>query len=228
MNYKEKLKQLQNEKLKNFNKKIIPTAQKVYGITVPELRKLAKEIAAGDYEDYIKNNCDIYFEETMLEGLIIGYVKVNYEKRLALINNFVPKISDWAQCDCVVATFKFIEKNRADFWKHLQKYFASNKEFPKRFAIICMLDYYLVDDYIDDVINLLTNVNSDYYYVNMAVAWALSVCFVKYPEKTLEKFVNCALDDFTFNKTISKCVESFRVSKENKELLKSLKRKSVK
>lgn len=215
---------LSSQKLKEFSKKITKSKHEVLGVKIPMLRKLAKQICLNNAEDYLKNSIMQNYEKVLIYGFVIGYSHLSFDVKLDYLKKYIPIISDWSECDSVVATLKFLGKNKADGFKFLLKYFNSNLEFEKRFAIVCFMSYFLTDDYIDEVLKLLVNVKSEFYYVNMAVAWALSVCFVKYYTKTLNYFLNCNLDKFTYNKTIQKCLESFRISNSNKVYLKSIKK----
>lgn len=110
------------------------------------------------------------------------------------------------------------------YWEFVKAYSCKQKEFEKRFAYVTILTYYINDEYIDEVLDLLVNESSQEYYVYMAVAWALSVCLVKYYDKTLTKMEASDLNKITYNKAIQKAIESFRITKEQKTKLKSKKR----
>lgn len=110
-------------------------------------------------------------------------------------------------------------------WKWIEKYLKSNKEFEIRFGIIVMLDFFVIDEYIDAVLERLNNIeNIDEYYVKMAIAWNISICFVKYPEKTMKFLKHNQLDDFTYNKALQKIIESYRVEEETKKVIRNMKR----
>ena len=104
-------------------------------------------------------------------------------------------------------------------------YLASKQEYELRFAVVCLLDFFVNETYIEQVLDVLVQVHHDGYYVKMAVAWAISVCYVKFPEKTEKILEENLLDDFTHNKSIQKIRESYRVTKENKERLQKMRRK---
>ena len=106
----------------------------------------------------------------------------------------------------------------------IQPYLKSNKEFEIRFAVVIILNYYITEDYIDLVLETLDEVKHEGYYVKMAVAWAISLCFVKFEEKTMNYLKNNKLDDFTYNKSLQKICESLRVDKDTKAIIKSMKR----
>ena len=119
---------------------------------------------------------------------------------------------------------KFIKKSPKVYWDFIKSYTLAQKEFEKRFAYVVMLSYYITDEYIDKVLELLINENSQDYYVYMSVSWALSVCLVKYYNKTLEAMKNSDLNKITYNKALQKACESFRITKEQKIVLKMYKK----
>ena len=108
-------------------------------------------------------------------------------------------------------------------FEFIQQYISSKNEFEVRFAVIMLMDYYLTDEYIDEVFKIYNEIKLDKYYVKMAVAWGISVAFVKYENKTREFLKNNSLDKFTFNKTLQKIIESNRVSKEAKDEMRGMK-----
>ncbi len=217
--------ELQDKKYKEFHSSLCPNVDNIIGVRIPELRKLAKQIAKENPKEFIENPVKKqYYEEIMLEGFVIGYMKATLEEKLHYLDNFIPEIDNWAVCDCTASTLKFIDKYKKEVWEYLQKYINSKKEFEKRFAIIILMDYYLTDEYIDKVLEIYNKIDSDQYYVQMGIAWAISVCFVKYREKTRKILHNNNLSTFTHNKSIQKIIESTRVDKETKEELKRLKK----
>lgn len=202
---------------KTFHKKLIPNVseEKIIGVRIPQLRKIAKCLDNDDF------GWD-YYEEIMLHGFYIGYKKLDLPQRLNMLDEFIPKIDNWAVCDCVCSTLKFVKKNQAEFLDFLQKYMYSDKEYDVRFAVITLMDYYLDDEYIDYTLNYLKNIRSEYYYVNMGAAWAFCTAFSKYKDKVLPLLENRQLSSEIHNMTISKIRDSYRVDKETKEYLKTL------
>lgn len=202
---------------KTFHKKLIPNVseEKIIGVRIPQLRKIAKCLDNDDF------GWD-YYEEIMLHGFYIGYKKLDLPQRLNMLDEFIPKIDNWAVCDCVCSTLKFVKKNQAEFLDFLQKYMYSDKEYDVRFAVITLMDYYLDDEYIDYTLNYLKNIRSDYYYVNMGAAWAFCTAFPKYKDKVLPLLENRQLSSEIHNMTISKIRDSYRVDKDTKEYLKTL------
>ena len=210
---------------KKFSASLIPNIDNVLGVRIPALRKIAKEIYAETGTDYLACSNTEYMEEVMVQGMIIGLIKDKPEKILEHVKNFIPKINNWAVCDIFCVGLKFTNKNKELVWEFIQKYLNSEKEYDKRFGLVMILGYFTDDNYIDKVFQILDNFSHEGYYARMGAAWALSICYVKQPEKTFEYLKKSKLDKWTFNKGIQKICESLRVDKNTKEVLKSLKRK---
>lgn len=225
MNIRERLFKLQDEEYKKFHSSLCPNVDNIIGVQIPKLRTIAKEIAKESPEEFLNYTQTQYYEEKVLYGLVIGYMKADLKTRKYYLDKFVPIIDSWAVCDCCISSFKFVNKNKEEMWTYTQKYLKSNKEFELRFAVVLLMDYYLTEKYIDKVLEIYNNIKNDAYYVKMAVAWALSVCYIKFPQKTMKLFKNNQLDNFTYNKALQKIIESNRVSKEEKDQIRKMKRK---
>lgn len=217
---------LQDKKYKEFHSSLCPGCDNIIGIKIPVLRDYAKKLSKRDkIKEYICFNRTKYYEEVMLQGMLIGLLKnTDIKEFLIIIKNFVPKIDNWAICDVFCAGLKTADKDKEIFWNFIKKYIKSKKEFELRFAIVMMLDHFMEDNYIDKVLGILDKINHVGYYVKMAVAWAISVAFVKFQDKTLKYLENNNLDDWTYNKALQKIRESLRVSDETKEKIKNMKR----
>ncbi|MCR4925847.1 MAG: DNA alkylation repair protein [Clostridiales bacterium] len=216
---------LSDEKNSKFSSSLLPETKNILGVRLPDLRSLAKEIAKGDYGGYLDNALDDTFEEIMLQGMVIGACKADLETRLGYIKAFVPKIDNWSVCDSFCNSLKFTKKNTDVVWDLILPYTKSEKEFEVRFAFVMMLNYFVSDEYIDRIFELIKEQKHEGYYARMAVAWLISVLVVKYGERTLEFLENNDIDEFVFNKAIQKSIESFRVDGEIKKTLKELKKK---
>ena len=221
---RDKLFELSDDKFKTFHSRLCPNTDNIIGVRLPLLRQLAKEIAKGDWRNFLSNSKEEYYEEILINGLVIAYAKCDVEERLNYIESFVPKIDNWAICDSFCNTLKFVNKNKEIMWEFIQSYLKSYNEFEIRFAVVIILNYYITEDYIDLVLKTLDNIKHDGYYVKMAVAWAISMCFIKFEEKTMAYLKDNSLDDFTYNKSLQKISESLRIDKNTKELIKSMKR----
>lgn len=217
MDIREELFELKDEKYRDFQIKLTPTVDEntVIGVRIPELRKLAKKLENSDF------GWD-YYEEKMLHGFYIGTKKMPYETRIALLEEFIPMIDNWAVCDSACSSMKFINKNREKFFEFLKRYMYSKDEYSLRFVCVILMSYYIDDEYIDFVLDYYSNLKSDYYYVKMAVAWGLSVAFVKYQERVLPILESKKLSCDVQNMTISKIRDSFRVDSNLKTYIKTL------
>ena len=225
----EELNALADCKYREFHSKLIPGINsKLLGVRVPILRKVARRLAKGDFRGFIecaksRYNEDNIYEINMLMGMVIGLAVMDFDERLSLIDIFVPIIDNWAVCDIAIGDLKSVKDNKSKIYEYIQKYLNSDREYEVRFAVVVLMQYFIEDDYIEKVLQIYDNVEHEGYYVKMAVAWAISVCFVKYRELTMEYLYNNNLDDFTYNKSLQKIRESNRVSKEDKEWAKKMK-----
>lgn len=216
-----RLDSLRDETYRKFNESLIPGAEGTsYGVRLPQLRVIAKEIIKSDWQQFLQDaeDSDLY-EIIMLRGLVIAAAPCEYDTRLELLAEFVPSIQNWAVCDCVTASIKSAKKHLPETFTFLMPYLQSREEFPLRFGVVMLMDYFITEEYIDRVLDIYQNIRHEAYYVNMAIAWALSVCFVKFREKTLAVFQAQTLSPWVQNKAIQKCRESRRVSAEDKALL---------
>ena len=222
---RKRLEELSDEKYKKFHSSLCPKSSEIIGVRIPDLRNLAKEIInTTDVEKYLKEALDDTYEERTLQGLVLGLWKTDINTFTKYLKKFIPKINSWAVCDVSVAGFKIIKKNMEYIWEFNKKYLKSNKEFELRFSIVVLLDYFIIEQYIDEVLDILNNIRSEDYYVKMAVAWTLQVAYVKFPEKTMNLLKNNNIDDWTYNKALQKIIESYRVTEIDKEKIRKMKR----
>ena len=159
---------------RDFNTKIVvPVDCEIIGIRTQILRDIAKKIAKTSFENFlnlfeklfIKKKVK-YYEEKVLYGFLIGYSKMEYQ-------------DNWAVCDIVDSSFKFINKNKEDFYKYLNSKLSATNPWEQRFIFVILLAYYVEDKYLKDIFKICEKIKSEEYYVNMAKAWLLSVCYVK-------------------------------------------------
>lgn len=222
---KEKLFELADQKYKEFHSALCPGTNNIIGVRVPVLRNYAKELAK-DYEitELLKQIDNQYYEEIMLQGMLIGLVKGDLKMTQKQIEKFVPKIDNWAICDVFCAGLKITKKHVKEMWDFLQKYVVSDKEFEIRFGVVMILDYYITEDYLDKNFAIFDHIKSDKYYVQMAVAWAISICLIKFYDKTIQYLKQAQIDKFTYNKALQKAIESYRISNEQKIELRKMKK----
>ena len=184
-----------------------------------------KKIGKDNPEEYLKNPEEDYYEELMLQALVIANLKIDLEKKKEYIINFVPKINCWAVCDSFCAGLKDADKNLEFFWKIISKYFKSKKEYEIRFAVVMLLDHYVKEEYVNEIFKVIDNIKNEEYYVEMGIAWLVAELYIKFPKQTMKYLKNCNLNKFTYNKALQKARESYRVSKEEKEILNKMKKK---
>jgi len=215
-----------DKKYADFSSSLIPGASIIYGVRLPEMRKLAKKIAKEDYKSFLENNPMDSFEMETLQAMVIGYAKDDINVILDYLQEFIPHIHDWSVNDTLCSTFKIAKKYPKEVYDFLMKYKDSDKEFESRVVSVMLMAHFLIDDYIDDVIEVLDGLNTDDYYSKMGVAWAVATIMAKYPEKCYSYMTGeNHLDNWTYNKSIQKMKESFRVSDEMKRTMNELKRK---
>ena len=215
---KQELMELQDKKYQEFHGGLCPGTENIIGVRVPILRNYAKELLKKYEFSYLMNNIDNeYYEEIMLQGILIGLAKEDFKTILAHIENFIPKIDNWAVCDSFCAGLKITKKHEQEMWEVLQKYLRANKEFEIRFGIVMILDYYIEEPYLKRDFKIFDQIKSTEYYVQMAVAWAISICLIKYYEETIAYLKKSKLDKFTYNKALQKAMESYRITPEQKQ-----------
>ena len=209
-----------DEAYKKFNESLIPGTETAYGVRLPKLREMAKDVIRRDAEGFLAVSRTGSYEEILLRGLVIAGMKTGSSRRLELVSAFLPLIDNWAVCDSFCSTFRFPnEEEKQRMWEFLRPLFLDSREFFARFAAVMLLDHYVTKEYLPEGLSLLKGVRSEAYYVQMAVAWAVSVCYVKFPAETLPLLQERVLPPFTQNKSIQKIRESFRVGKADKEML---------
>lgn len=226
-NIREELLVLADEEYRKFSAALIPNISNIIGVRLPELRKLAKKIASGDWRGYLREAPSDYFEEIMLQGMLIEYIRADVEEKLQFVADFVPKIDNWSVCDSFCTGLKFAKKEQDRVWEFLQPYWMSDKEYEIRFGLVMLLNYFVHDQYIDRVLFVIDSIDHEGYYVKMAAAWALSICYIKLPDPTLTYLQSARIDDFTYNKALQKITESYRVDPETKKRIRSMKRKAA-
>ena len=227
---KEDLLQLGDKKYKEFHSNLCPGDNKtknMIGIRIPILREYAKKlIKEYKIEQLLKQIDNYYYEEIMLQGMLIGLSKDDFSKIKNYIENFVPKIDNWAVCDTFCAGLKITKKYKKEMWNLIQKYLKSDKEYELRFGIVMILDYFIDEEYLQKDFEIFDSINikNNDYYVQMAIAWAISEALAKFYNDTIKYLKECTLDKFTYNKAIQKAIESYRINVEQKEFLKKLKK----
>ena len=205
--------------------------EEIIGIRIPELRKKAKMIASSEMlykfiEEYNHIEEKLYIEEIILQGMVIAYSKIDLKEKLEYMKEYIPKITNWMINDTVCSTFKVRkQEDKKILWKFITPYLKSKNQFEVRFAVTTMLGNFITEEYVDEVISKLDQIKNKEYYAEMAISWTLAEIGIKFNDKAMKYLKgNNNLDNFTYNKTLQKMRESYRISKEQKEELKAMKR----
>ncbi|MBQ3027675.1 MAG: DNA alkylation repair protein [Lachnospiraceae bacterium] len=220
-----RLRALADEKLANFSSGLNPGCKPMLGVRLPELRKIAKEIAKEDYRDFLEHCPDTYFEYETLQAYVLGYAKDDIETILSYADRFVPKIKDWSVNDSFCQNFTVARKYRERVYDWLMGYAKKEEEFSQRVVAVLLMSHFLVPEYIDRVLAVMDTLQYDGYYTKMGVAWCVATAYAKFPKETAAYLAENQLRDWTYNKAIQKMCESYRVAAEDKEYWKARKRK---
>ena len=216
----------QDKEYRDFQSKLIPDIEKenFIGVRTPALKKFAKEmLKTGEYAGFL---CDLphkYFDENQLQAFIISGIK-DFDSCVGEVENFLPFIDNWATCDQLSP--KCFSKNKKELLKYIEKWIKSDKTYSVRFAIKMLMSHFLDGDFDEKYLKTVSAVNSDEYYINMMIAWYFATALAKQYEKALPYIENKVLDIWTHNKAIQKATESYRITPEQKEYLKTLKIKN--
>lgn len=220
-------KKLQSEadnKYQKFSSSLLPGVKNVLGVRLPVLRKIAREIYKEDWENFLRIT-PVYMEEKMLQGMVIGLLKdKDCANILEKIADFIPEIDSWSICDTFCCGLKYTKEHKDKIWNFIKEFAYSEKEYEIRFSHVMMLNYFIEEKYLDEIFELVNIFTSEKYYARMGAAWLISICFIKFPQKTTKFLESTKIDNFTYNKSIQKICESFRVDKETKQKLKLMKR----
>lgn len=226
---------------RDFSAKLLPEGENLLGVRLPKLRKYAKQIGklyGTIYLDAVllsELNKKEYMEEILLQGMVIGNLKAEHDEELAsifdYIRRYVPKIANWSTCDSFCAGLKITKQYPEQIWDFLQAYLTAGQEFAIRFGIVMIINYYINEEYFDQLFPIFNAIGKRHhaYYVQMGLAWAISICYVHMPEETKCYLKDMrakpeVLDDFTYRMALRKIVESRCVSSEEKAMIRGMKR----
>ena len=220
---KEKLKSLQDIKYRGFQAGLIPTVDndKVIGVRTPELRKLAKEMSKrDDADDFLNDLPHEYFDEDQLHAFMVSGIK-DFDECVSEVKRFLPYINNWATCDQM--TPKVFGRHKEELLPHVREWIDSGETYTVRFGVKMFMSYFLGDDFDMEYADLVAGIKSEEYYVNMMRAWYFATALAYNYDEVVPLIENRKLDRWTHNKAIQKSVESYRITAEQKEYLKTLK-----
>jgi 3-methyladenine DNA glycosylase AlkD len=220
-----KLFELQDIGYGAFHARLNPNIDKdlIIGVRFPDLKKLEKSLSKDEKEEFISKLPHKYCEENNLHGLIMGSISNDISKTFNYLDIFIPYIDNWATCDTTVSGLKIFKRYPKEVHNKVNEWLKSENPFIVRFGIVILLGYFLNDNFDLEDLKTLSSINSDNYYVNMALAWYFSVALVKQYDSTIKLIEAKSLPKFVHNKSIQKAIESYRISPSSKEYLRSLK-----
>ncbi len=205
---------------KEFSKKLIPGCDNILGLRAPFARAIAKKYAnTPTGSKFLSALPHKYHDENMVHAYMLGMQKDDTEKSKKMLIDFLPYVTNWAVCDSLCMSLKRFFKKPELVYDFVLECLKSDKTYTVRFGLVSLLDYYVDNKHIDDLIRISTNIKSEEYYINTALAWLLSVMLVKEYENTVVIFEKRLLPKWVHNKAIQKAKESYRINKEKKEYL---------
>lgn len=220
------LRELGKEGNATFVASLNPGIPHVLGVRLGDMRRLAKQIASSDWESYLDSAEDYYMEERLLHGLVLGAITPDEDVEIYLnrVTIFVHQINCWSVCDSFrfAGGKRYFTQHEHRFWDYLTAMMQRSETYTIRFGVVMTLTYYIKEVYIDRLLECYAAIRHPDYYVKMAVAWALSVCYVKFPQQTYDLLSRGTLDAETLQKTVRKINESLRVDKASKQIVTQL------
>lgn len=210
-----------DEKFAKFNAKLLPNidSKKILGVRTADLRKHAKKIQNSD--DFLDSLPHKYFEENQIHAFILSDIR-DFEKCINLVDKFLPYVDNWATCDQLIP--KVFAENTGALLPWIKKWVKLGHTYTVRFAIGMLMRLFLGDDFKSEYADMVVKIKSDEYYVNMMRAWYFATALAKNWDETIGIIESKKLDIWTHNKTIQKAIESYRITNEQKQYLKTLKK----
>lgn len=212
----EYLESLKNSDKIEWSKNLLNTTMPVLAIKTPVIKSIVKEISQGNYLSFLDLDLDDYYESLAISGLLISNTK-DFEVMKKYLDKYVIKIDNWASCDLLSFNMTGNEKK---FYNLALEYVKNDKPFVRRVGLNILFKLISNDQYIDKIYKIMNSFYDEtHYYVNMMNAWLFCECFIKRRNQTIDFLKSHKLNKFTINKGISKCRDSYRVSKEDKEMI---------
>ena len=213
----------QDVKYRDFQAPLFPTIDKelMIGVRTPVLKTLAKELFGSETANsFIETLPHRYFDENQLHAFLISLIK-DYQTCLKEVDRFLPYIDNWGTCDQLSP--KVFEKHKDELIVNIKKWLKSKHTYTIRFAIGMLMQHYLNESFEEEYMKLVASIKSEEYYVNMMIAWYFATALAKKWDIAIKYIEDKKLSSWIHNKTIQKAVESYRITNEQKNYLKSLK-----
>lgn len=199
----------------SFNRRIIPTARKIVGWYIPDLRSIAQRIESDNILRIIDTMPQNFYEETILLALLLGRIK-SYSNLEPRLDKFLLTIDNWATCDILCGELKIVKRFSDLFWDKILVWAVSSTEFVARFAFVLMKNFYINDAKIDEVLHIAGSKATEHYYVNMALGWLYAEASIRYSDRVFEVLTRGDNHPTVIQYTQNKVRDSFRVSDETK------------
>lgn len=225
---REELFSMQDLSYREFHSRLMPDVEKntVIGIRVPVLRKYVKELAKDpEIGGFLEDLPHRYYEENNVHGFLIQQMK-EYGQCMEELEKFLPYINNWATCD--MTSPKVFKKHKEELLEAVRRWIVSDHVYTVRYGIGMLMQHYLDEDFREEYPQMVSEIRSEEYYVNMMIAWYFATALAKQYETILPYIEKQKLDVWTHNKTIQKACESYRITPEQKAYLRTLKIKKKK
>lgn len=218
----ERLREAADPKYREFNAKLLPTVaeERILGVRTPELKRLAAELyKRDDIGEFLAVLPHRYYDEMNLHSFIIQRYR-RFEDAVGAVEAFLPHIDNWATCDSLAPTV--FDRHTEELMPYILKWLKAEHVYTVRFALGCLMKYYLGENFRTEYSDLAAAVRSEEYYINMMIAWYFATALAKQYDNIIPYLTERRLPVWVHNKTIQKAVESYRISEEQKKLLKTL------
>ena len=218
----EMLLKAKDDNYKEFQSKLVPNISKdsILGVRTPEMREIAKEVFNSSFKDEFLNDIPHkYYEENIIHMFVVSLIK-DFDECIKELDKFLKYVDCWPVSD--QASPKCFKKNHDKLLPVVKRWILSSHIYTSRFGMRILMNEYLDKDFKEEYLELVSSVKCDDYYLKMMQAWYFATALAKQYDSTIKYVENHKLDDWVHKKSIQKAIESFRVSDEHKEYLKTL------
>ena len=218
----DRLMEVKDDTYREFQIKLVPNIppETILGVRTPEMRKIAKEVSESPERDaFLRDVPHRYYEENLIHFFVVSMIK-DFDACVEAVESFLPYVDCWPVSD--QATPKAFAKNRQEVLPYIKKWIASEHVYTARFGIRMLMNEFLGDDFKEEYLELVADKRGKDYYLKMMVAWYFATALAKRYDETVPYFEKRRLDEWVHKKAIQKAIESYRVSDEHKDYLRSL------
>lgn len=205
-----------------FHSKLIPNIDPalIIGVRMPQLRAYAKQFGkTPEARSFLSVLPHTYYEENNLHALLIEQLQA-YDQLIAALDAFLPWVDNWATCDLLRP--KVLKQHRSGLREQIRLWLASEHPYTVRFALEMLMVHFLEEDFCPEYLSWAAELDREEYYVRMMVAWYFATALAKQYDAALPFLQERRLARWTHNKTIQKAVESYRITEDQKNYLRTL------